>query len=428
MKIALIYPEYYDVAHFGEKRKEIPPFGVLYIASIIEQCKIEVTVIRVSNENFKLDLRNYDIVGFSFSSSVTYNLIKNTRLNSRFSENVLIIAGGIHATFYPEAIIDECKIEVVCLGEGEQTILEIIKEYQTREFDKIKGIVYTKERNIIKTQTKELVKDIDSLPFPARHLLHKGDIVMKDRLAETDLLVAHIMISRGCVGKCYFCANTVTKIRYRSGDNVKKELLDLIDKYKIQGFCVVDDNFAINKKRVISICKEIKSLNLKWSSLSRVDTVDIDLLKVMKESGCLEIKFGIESGSQRILDAMNKKITVGQIKQAIDLTYDAGINIKAFLLHGFPGENIESTKETITLLEQLKDKIKRISLFRFVPLPGSHVYKHFEDFKLVLPANFDEIFIYNNEKLWWGNEEDKRELSDSYLLLETFIKQNWGKY
>jgi len=428
MRIALIYPEYYDIAHFGEKRKEIPPFGVLYLAAVIEEKGFNVTVLRVSNEKFKLDLSEYDIVGFSFSSSVTYNLLKKAKLQSLFSENVLTIAGGIHAEIFPDDIINECKIDVVCVGEGENIILEIIDEYQTKEFQKIKGIRYFKNGIIYKTDESRIVINIDDLPFPARHLISIEDVVMSDRLAETNLSVAHILLSRGCNGKCFFCSNQQTKVRYRSGKNVKQELLFLIKNYNIDGFCVVDDNFIINRKKVINICEEIKPLNLKWSSLSRVDTVDEELLVVMKDSGCLEIKYGIESGSQRILDAMNKKITIEQIKKAINMTYEVGINIKAFLLHGFPGENMESTLETIELLEILKSKINRISLFRFVPLPGSYVYNNFNDFDLTLPNSYDDIYIYNNERAWWGNEKDKNELKESYLLIENYIKQNWKRY
>ena len=251
---------------------------------------------------------------------------------------------------------------------------------------------------------------------------------MKDRLAESDLSIAHLLLSRGCTGRCYFCSNQVTKIRYRSGENIRKELLLLVEKYNIDGFCIIDDNFIINKRKVVNICKEIKPLNLKWSSLSRVDSVDSDLLNTMKESGCIEIKYGIESGSQRILDSMNKKVTVEQIKHAINITHDVGINIKAFILHGFPGENLESTNETIELLELLKEKISRISLFRFVPLPGSYVYNNYSDFKLSLPESFEDIFIYNNDKLWWGTEQDKLELTKSYLLIENYVKNNWNKY
>ena len=152
------------------------------------------------------------------------------------------------------------------------------------------------------------------------------------------------------------------------------------------------------------------------------------MLNKLKQSGCIEIKYGIESGSPRILKLMNKRITIDQIRNAISLTHDIGIRVKAFILHGFPGENMETTKETIQLLEELKEKIDRISLFRFVPLPGSPVYNEAEKYDLSIPRNFEEIFIYNNERKWWGTKEEQEELECAYKMLEDYVRNNWEKY
>lgn len=430
MKVALISPEYYDIAHFGVKRKEIPPFGVLYLASIIEQKGIEVALYRVSNEKYELNLKDYDIVGFSISSSVTYPIIKKVRENSQFKNSALLVAGGIHTTIFPEGVINDLKIDIACVGEGENTISEIIDSYPDNDYTKINGIVYKDEISgkMIHTPKRKLIDDLDKIPFPARHLLSLDEIVMNDRLSNTNLPIAHILCSRGCPYSCNFCANQEHNIRYRSGANIKKELEHLIKKYGIKGFCITDDNFIVDKKRIEDICNEITPLNLKWSSLSRVNTVDKELLIKLKQSGCIEIKYGIESGSPRILKLMNKKITVPQIREAISITHDVGIKVKAFILHGFPGENIESTKETIQLLKELKEKIDRISLFRFVPLPGSPVYDNADKYNMFLPQNFEEIFIYNNERKWWGSKNDQDELEEAYKLLEDYVKSNWEKF
>jgi radical SAM superfamily enzyme YgiQ (UPF0313 family) len=428
MKIALIYPEYYDIAHFGEKRKEIPPFGVLYLTSILENKGINTIVFKVSNENYKLDLHEYDIVGFSLASSVTYSLIKRTREISFYSEDVLFIAGGIHASIFPIDVINELNIDIVCIGESENTIVEIIENYKNMQFENIKGIYYRKNGVIYNTEKRDLIENLDILPFPAREQLPVADIVMNDRLSNTKLDAVHILLSRGCPNACNFCANHDRKIRYRTGKNIRDELEYLINKYHIKGFCITDDNFIVNKNKVIDICKNIKELNLKWSSLSRVNTVDEELLNFLQESGCIEIKYGIESGSQRMLNAMNKGINLEQIYYAIKITKKVGINVKAFILHGFPGENISTTKETIELLEKLKSNITRISLFRFVPLPGSPVYLNHREFNLTLPENYDDIYIYNNTRTWWGNEDDRKELLESYKLIEHYIKENWEKF
>ena len=427
MRIVLIYPDYYDIAHFGNRRKEIPPFGVMYLASTLEKSGEIVEIIGVSPENVSLDLTSYDVVCFSIPSSVTFATVHNVRNNSLFKENVLLIVGGIHATIFPKEVFLALAVDVLCIGEGEATIEEVVHHYDDRNFNEIKGILFKSNEELIFTEERELIRNLDLLPFPSRHLLPLEDIVMNDRLSDTNLPIAHILCSRGCPCACNFCANLEHTIRYRSAKNIREELEELIKVYGIKGFCITDDNFIINKRRVAEICDEITPLNLKWSSLSRVDTVDQSLLEKLKESGCIEIKYGIESGSPRILELMNKRISIDQIRNAVMLTQNAGIKVKAFILHGFPGENIESTNETISLLNELKDKIDRISIFRFVPLPGSPAYNDKDKHKLELPEDFDEIFIYNNERKWWGTEKDQDELEKSYQLLETFVKDNWEK-
>lgn len=430
MKIALISPEYYEVAHFGKRRKEIPPFGVLYLAAVIEQKGMEVSLFRVSNEKYALNLTEYDIVGFSISSSVTYSILKKVRDNSCIKEGALLIAGGIHATIFPKEVIRDLRVDIACIGEGEATISEILDRYMEDDWSSINGIAYMNKDDgkIIYTAERKLIANLDEIPFPARHLLSLDEVVMNDRLSDTNLPIAHILCSRGCPYSCNFCANQEHGIRYRTGANIKAELQELIDQYQIKGFCISDDNFIVDKKRIEDICNEITTLGLKWSSLSRVNTVDKDLLYKMKESGCIEIKYGIESGSPRILELMNKKITIDQIRNAILLTHNVGIKVKAFILHGFPGENLQTTKETIQLLEELKDKIDRISLFRFVPLPGSPVYGDAEKYDLELPQDYKDIFIYNNERKWWGDTAEQEELEQAYQLLENYVKNNWEIY
>jgi radical SAM superfamily enzyme YgiQ (UPF0313 family) len=150
------------------------------------------------------------------------------------------------------------------------------------------------------------MRDIDVLPLPARHLLDSADLVMADRLSTTDLRMAHVMFSRGCPFPCRFCAAAQTRIQYRSGASARAELEHMIAAYRIDGFAIVDDNFIVNKPKVRDICLSIQDLGLRWSALSRVDTVDQALLKDMAAAGCIEVKFGVESGSEALLKAMRK--------------------------------------------------------------------------------------------------------------------------
>lgn len=429
MKVALVYPEVYDLARFKEKRKEFPPFGVLYLAAILEKNLISVDIFKIGKEKTQCDFQSYDIVGFSIPSSATYGVVKDSRYKSIYSRDCTVVVGGVHANFYPQQTLIDLKANIVAIGSAEKTILEIVQAHNAKNFSSIKGICYLKNNLPYLNQERLFDNNIDWLPLPARHLLDESDFIMSNRLANVETKMAHIMMSRGCPFSCRFCAVMQRRMQYRSGESVEIELSHLKTKYQIKGFAVVDDNFVVNKKRVQEICNSIKCLGLKWSALSRVDTVDYELLESMQNSGCIELKFGIESGSERMLSAMGKNISCNQIRNAITLAKSLGIMVKVFLVHGFPGENLSSTHETIQLLKEISSMVDRISLFRFVPLPGSFVFNNAKMFNLHIPEHdmaWGNYHIYHNHRHWWGNREDFREMEKSYRELKRFVGDTWS--
>ncbi len=171
IKVCLVYPECYDVAKFGTKRKEFPPFGVMYLTSSLEQHGINVQIIKTSQNHFVLDFSEFDLVGFSISSSVAYPLIKQTRINSIFNKNSIIMAGGIHATLYPEQVLKELDLDIVAIGEGEKNICDIVDHLYDQNFSLINGIYYKAEHTIKKNLNQNIPCNLDNVPFPARHLL-----------------------------------------------------------------------------------------------------------------------------------------------------------------------------------------------------------------------------------------------------------------
>jgi len=195
---------------------------------------------------------------------------------------------------------------------------------------------------------------------------------------------------------------------------------------------VVGNDFILSKKNVREICSEISDLKLSWATLTRVDRVDNELLAVMRKGGCYELEFGVESGSQRILDRMDKCVTVEQVRYALRASYEVGIHNKVFLVHGFPGENWESTRETMQLLDEVRPWIHRVSLFRFVPLPGTYVYKnpHLFDLRGIdtepdWDGDWGKYHIHHNQRHWWGSLADFSELNESYRALRDFVEERW---
>jgi len=432
MRVAIVYPEVLDLARFKEKRKEFPPFGVLYLAAVIEEEGMTATMFKISHSKQYFDFTEFDAVAFSIPSSATYGMVKFARFNSLYKNHSLIMIGGVHANFYPERTLLDLQPDVVGVGEGEETIIELLASSQRRDFKKIAGICYLENGNPVRTEPRVIKKNIDHLPLPARHLLTQDDFIMSDRLSNTDLRMAHVMFTRGCPFGCRFCAAARTKAQFRSGHSARLELEALMTQYRIDGFAIVDDNFIIDKKKVHDICASIEDLGLKWSALSRVDTVDQSLLAAMKRSGCIEVKFGVESGSEMLLKRMGKDTSQAQIKKALQIAHNEGIANKIFLIHGYPGENLTTTRETMKFLAEISPLVERVSLFRFVPLPGTYTYDHPEEFKLRntdnLPGwdgDWSRYHIHHNDLHWWGSEKDFQELTQGYIELESFIKSLW---
>lgn len=434
MKIALLYPEVYDMARFKEKRKEFPPFGVLYLAAAAEHAGHIVKVEAVAQRRTRMNLTGYDAVGFSLASSATYGLMLQCRRESEFTDGTLVMVGGVHCNFFPESSLADFEADLASYSESDETIVEILGRAASRDFTSIPGIIWRGHGGQVhRNPARPLIRDIDQLPLPARHLLPTDHVVMDDRLAGSDLLMAHVMFSRGCPFPCSFCAAGQTRIQYRSGQSARIELEHLISAYNIKGFAIVDDNFIVNKAKVSDICDQITGLGLRWSALSRVDTINTPLLTKMANSGCIEIKYGMESGSETLLKAMRKNTTKEQIRSAIRATVDAGIAAKVFVIHGFPGEDERTTDETMGLLTDLAPSLSRVSLFRFVPLPGTQVYANPDKYGITgthlqegWNGDWSAFHIHHNTRRWWGTDAQWAQVESSYQRLRSFVEATWG--
>lgn len=435
MRVALVYPEAVDLARFKEGRKEFPPFGALYLAAEIEQGGHEVEVFKLTEENYEFDFTSFDAVCFSIASSATFDLFKMCRLASRISKSKqLLLAGGVHAHFFAEEVLIELDVHVVCYAEADEIILPLLENGKdTAALGLIGNLVFfNADGTIQRTQNLKVPKFIDNLPLPARHLFPTEDLILNDRLAGTDLRMAHAMFTRGCPFSCQYCAVAQTKMQYRNGPNCASELAFLKQNYNIEGFAIVDDNFIINRKIVHDICKEIEPLELNWSALSRVDVVRPELLDAMASAGCLEVKYGVESGDEALLRYMQKNTTIEQISFALRDTASAGIRNKVFIVHGFPGENLKTTQATIDLLSAHAEVISRVSVFRFVPLPGTGSFNKWQDFGIFgtnkengWSGKWSDFHIHHNERQWWGDAADFMELQRAYDLLTNFVENNW---
>jgi radical SAM superfamily enzyme YgiQ (UPF0313 family) len=433
VRVALLYPEAYEFARFGQARKEFPPLGVLHLAAAAEAVGHEVRVFPVAPGNPGCDLSGFQAVGFSLSASATVTTMLTARNASTIEADALVMLGGHHTTLYPEQTLVDFAADLACVGQCEQSIADVIAAAPDRGFSGIPGAVWRDRAGLHRNPVARLPRSLDGVPLPARHLLPAAELVTTGRLAGTDLVMTHVAFSRGCSFNCAFCSAGRTPVRYRSGPDARRELTALVETYGIEGFAVVEDNFTINRAAVTEIATAITDLGLAWSAPSRVDTVDPHVLATMARSGCIELKFGIESGSPRMLAAMGKRTTIEQIRRAVRWTVDAGIDAKAFIVHGFPGENTETTRETIRLLDSLGSAISRVSLFRFVPLPGSPVYQNADAFDLHgthhqpgWDGDWSRFHLHHNARHWWGTPLDRQIVQDSFTELKEYVEARWN--
>jgi len=381
MKVALINAPYIDL--YGPIKSAAGryfPLGLGYIASVLKRGGNEVIIIDPEAEGIDYSeirrrLRNFSprIVGIS---SATPNFGKACKIAKIAKEEgiSMVVLGGTHASSMPEVIIKNYPaVDIVCIGEGEEMMLELC---QGRDLQQIKGICYRKDGGIFRTPPRDFIEDVDSIPFPARELVNLN-WYRPNTYIDRGKRSATLITSRGCPNRCVFCASHTTlgkKFRAHSPEYVLGEIEHLNKQYGIEHFVFNDDTFTMNRQRVREICSRIleRNLRIEWYCFARVNTVDRDLLSLMKRAGCTQIGFGIESGDEQILKNLKKNITLEQSIQALRICNELGIETFAFFIFGCPGESATTIKKTIEFSKKIKPTLAFFNML--VPYPGTEIF------------------------------------------------------
>jgi radical SAM superfamily enzyme YgiQ (UPF0313 family) len=362
--------------------EEAPPLGLMYIAACVEKYTshsieiLDTQVEKISYEEIKSEIkkRNPDIVGIQAMTLTLVDVMLTAGIVKKLNRDTPVILGGPHVNIYPEETISNPDVDFLVLGEGEYVFLDLINALsQGKDFSKIKGIVYKRNNEIINTGRREFITDLDELPFPARHLVPYRKYY--SALAK-ETPITTMMTSRGCPFKCIFCNRPqLGKIfRHRSAGNVVDEMEECIG-LGIKEIFLYDDTFSINKQRAADVCDEILRRNLKiiWDIRTRVDTVDKEVLKKLKAAGCERIHFGVESGTQEILDVLRKGITLQQAENAFRWSKEAGIITLAYFTIGNPTESKRQILETVKFGMKIKPDYINIGLT--TPFPATELYR-----------------------------------------------------
>lgn len=385
------------------------PLGIGYISSYMKSKGHEVRLldpeIQGLNEKELEEIITRENPGLIGLSSVTPNFSLACKMAKKIKSysNAIIIYGGIHASTFPEKIIkNHSEFDLVVFGEGEETMAELagildLHGFNTEKLQGIKGICFRDNNNSIhKTQPRPLIDNIDSLPFPDRDSVNM-DLYKATGHIGVSSKVANMITSRGCPARCTFCESFLTmgfKYRAHSAEYVLSEINHLKKRYGIEQFVFNDDTFTIDFNRVKDICKGIldEKLNIKWFCFARVNTIrDIDMLKLMKKAGCVQINFGVETGDENMLKNIKKGITLDQARRAFKLCHKLKIKTSAGFIFGFPGETKETIQKSIDFAKELNPDVALFNIL--VPFPGTENFQHFTELhKYVEDPTFWESF------------------------------------
>ena len=388
----------------------VPPLGLAYIASVLEASGhhmeiLDAFTLQQTWADFEESIkhRKPEIVGLGGMTPVIDNTIRAAKICRKYCR--YMVAGGPHVTVYIREIFQQIpELDFAVFGEGEYTFLELADALEKGdELTDIKGLATRKGVN----QPRELQKNLDTMPFPARHLLPNQLYrypLSKDRQVTT------MFTSRGCPYHCIFCDKSIfgSIWRPRSAKNVVDEMEEIVNEYKLHSIIIYDDLFTVSKNRVIEICKDILQRNLKisWKCEGRVDIIDEDVLMWMKKAGCSIIAYGVESGNQKSLYYLNKKTTIRQIEQTFEMTRRSGIKTMSYFILGIPVETYDEALHTIDFAKKIKTDFAQFSILS--PFPGTKLYEEAVD-------------------KGWYREISAQNPMDKDLKRPVIISENWSE-
>lgn len=417
----LINPLRQRAMSWREQEIMFMPLGLGYIASVLMQAGHAVKIIE-RRFFYKADYWNDeimeavdlatkgeivdfspDVVGVTASTPLIMDAFRTVRLAKEINPTILTVIGGCHPTAYPELTLRQCPdLDIVCRGEGENTSLEMANGVP---FDRIGGITYRKNGSIFSNPNRQFVENLDIFPYPARELFDTDFYFLPSRAIMKGIYArsATVYTARGCPFTCTFCqspqlatAGVGKYFRVHSPEYIVKEIGYLHETYGVEGVMILDDMFSLDKKRALAICEELISSGLskriKYIVQTRIDSVDDVMMQALKDSGCFQLLFGCESGSDATLKRMQKRITAQENLNAVRLAHKYKINCSANILIGTPGETEEDFRKTIVFLKASRPDWINVS--KFYPLPGSQDYLNLAKGGILKDeyANWDEIY------------------------------------
>lgn len=361
----------------------LPPTDLMYLASIAESCGFEAIIRDYSQGgNFEADLKEFQ--PNYLVANIATPTFKSDMMAVQHAKEIVpsictIVKGAPFLTYNTNTIYENPFIDYVIMGEAELTLKDILDGVPDNE---ILGICYRENFQPVKNDKRPFIDNLDILPFPARHLVDNSIY----RRPDNGKVQAVVKVARGCPFHCFFCLATPVsgaKVRTRSPENIVAELKVCVEKYNIKNFLFWSDIFNFDREWTLELCQKIieSGLKITWSSNTRADTMDDEMAKMMYKSGCRLVSIGVESGSQKMLDNIGKKITLDDIRNTVKILKKNKIKIYNYFVIGLPWETEETVEETIKFAIELDSNF--ISFYTATPLPGTKYFAYAMMNKLV---------------------------------------------
>jgi anaerobic magnesium-protoporphyrin IX monomethyl ester cyclase len=375
----------------------IPPLSLSYLAAMLQSESIEVQILDLlvshnSARKIRDKLEEYQ-PGMVGATCVTLNssiATRNLKVCKDFDPRIVTMLGGPHASFaLKETLLRARWIDVVVIGEGERTLVELVRALEKgKDIRQVAGIAFREDNSVVKTEPRPLIEDLDELPTPARHLLP----LSKYRAIDSPCTV---ITSRGCPYRCIFCSGPRLfgrRVRFRDPRLVVDEIEQIHKGFGFEKLNIVDDTFTLNHRHAQEVCDEIMRRNLKfqWNVFARADTVTAELLNRMREAGCSWLLYGAESASPEILKTIKKGTTPDDIRRGTRLATEAGIGVFNSFILGLPGESPETARLSLDFAQELNRDYGAIYGFHLLsPLPGTELYENPKDYGIrILSRNW----------------------------------------
>jgi anaerobic magnesium-protoporphyrin IX monomethyl ester cyclase len=412
VKVTLVYP------YFQPRRDDsifrFPPLGLGYVAAALKRQGVEVklvdcTFLTKQQALEKVERSKPQIIGIYSMFSMKKTSLEFARLLRGKCE--LLIAGGPLPTLDPTDYLE--IFDVVAIGEGEETMLELaFRVEKGLPISAVKGIACKDDRSVKFTPQRGFVEDLDALAFPARELFD-NQAYKRHYQKRFNYTTTPLISSRGCPFSCDFCSRPVfgTSFRSRSPGNIVDEIEEIAGLgYDRAWFA--DDCFTLNAGHLKRVCDLLvrRRVDIGWECLSRVDTLNVDVAKSMKRAGCVRVFFGIESGNDGVLEIMNKQITTAQARKAVYAAKEARLQVGAFFIVGYPGENDRTVLDTVRFASGLP--LDYLSFTLPYPIPGTALYERVKDNGSVVVNDWEEPknWALIRHKLLYGSSFSERKL------------------